>query len=422
MKKYAVVGLGYVGLGLATALSKKYAVIGYDINKERIEELCDYVDRNNLITKDQLCNKNLSYTSHLDDIRVADFYIVSVATPAYHYEVPNLHPLISATKDVGSVIKKGDIIVFESTVYPGTTVDICIPILEEISHLKHGVDFHVGYSPERISPGDKNYELHNSTKIISAQNEEILKVIQNTYESICGAVYPISSIGAAEAAKLLENTQRDVNIALMNEFSKIMHALDLNMHEIIAAASTKKGFTPYKPGFVGGHCISIDPHYLAFVAKQRGVQPELTLAARRVNDGMTQFVIQSMMKLIFNHHIDTETEHFSVGVFGISYKENVPDMRNSLAIKLLKEIRSYGLRCRAHDPVVSEAPLKVQLEEFDALDDLSVAIIVVGHDFYREVGLGELLKKCKKPPIIMDIPNLFIDEYKQYGDLIYWSL
>ena len=368
MNQYAVVGLGYVGLGLATAFSKENNLIGYDINETRIHELSRHFDRNGLIPSNDLSNTNLTFTSHIEDIKHANFYIVAVATPAYFYEIPNLEPLIGATKQLASILNKNDIIVFESTVYPGTTEEICIPLLESISGLQHGKDFHVGYSPERINPGDEHHTLKNITKIVSAPDEETLKIIQVAYETICDKVYPVSSIATAEAIKLLENTQRDVNIALMNEFTKITHALDLNTHEIIEAAKTKWSFMPYKPGFVGGHCISIDPHYLAFKAKRIGVQPELMLAARRVNDGMTQFIIQSMMKILIQNNIDKN--NLSIGVFGVSYKENVPDLRNSLSLKLVKELREYGFICHVHDPLTDEDSHHRPLEKFEEIDAL----------------------------------------------------
>ena len=419
MKIYAVIGLGYVGLGLAISLSKKNTVFGYDINEHRVQELCENTDRNLQVDTHELIKSQVTYTSSIDDIKRANFYIVTVSTPAYFYEIPNLKPLIAATKKLASVIKKNDIIVYESTVYPGTTVDICVPILEKFSGLQCGKDFNVGYSPERINPGDKSHHLNNITKIISAQNEKTLKSIQETYATICERVYPVSSIPVAEAIKILENTQRDVNIALMNEFSKIMHALNLDTHEIIEGAKTKWSFMPFKPGFVGGHCISIDPHYLAFEAKRHGVQPELLLAARRVNDGMTQFVIQSMIKILIKHKIDTS--NLTIGIFGISYKENVIDTRNSLSLKLVKELKEYGFNCRIHDPFQHESSPKIIQEHFHDLGELSVAIIVVAHDFYIN-KLEQIVRMCKTPTILMDIPNLFIKEHHQYKNLTYWNL
>lgn len=421
MNIYAVMGLGYVGLGLAVSLSKKNSVLGYDIDKTRIEELRQQLDRNTLVDSSELSSPSIFFTDNLNDLKKANFYIISVSTPAYFYEIPDLEPLIKATTQLASVIKKGDVIVFESTVYPGTTEEICIPILEKESKLTCGKDFNVGYSPERINPGDSIHTLKNITKIISAQNKTTLQAIHEAYATICDNIHPVSNIPTAEAVKILEN-QRDINIALMNEFTKIMHALKLDTHEIIEGAKTKFGFIPYKPAFVGGHCISIDPHYLAFKAKQHGVQPELILAARRVNDSMTQFVIQSMLKVLIKNNISTT--NLTVGIFGISYKPNVIDTRNSLALKLIKELKESGINCNVHDPfdhTFEQEKYKLNLKKFNELNELSVAIIVVGHDFYRN-KLKQILHACKKPTVLMDIPNLFIDDIKQYSDAIYWKL
>ena len=419
---YAVIGLGYVGLGLATALSRENKVFGYDINEARIKQLCNHVDENNQVSANELSKSPVIYTSCYDDIKSANFYIVTVPTPAYFYETPDLSPLIAAVEQLSLIVKKGDTIVFESTVYPGATDEVCIPILEKQSGLICGQDLYVGYSPERINPGDSEHVLKNITKVVSAADDASLKIIQQAYESICDKVYPVSSIKVAEAIKILENTQRDVNIALMNEFSKIMHALDLDVNEILAGALTKWSFKDYKPGFVGGHCISIDPHYLAFKAKRCGVQPDLILTARKINDGMPQFVIQSMIKILLKNKVNTN--QLSIGVFGISYKENTNDIRNSLALKLIKELKEYGFNCHVHDPMEHDAKLnlKLSLESFDKMENLSVAIIVAQHDFYKDLGLNKILNKCLNPKIIMDIPNLFIKEQKQFEDIIYWNL
>ena len=412
MKLYAVIGLGYVGLGLATALAKKHHVIGYDINSNRVKSLKNHVDINAQIEPAVISNKNILYTDRPQAIQNANFYIVTVSTPAQHYEVPDLNPLIRATETLATVLKKNDIVVFESTVYPGTTEMICIPILEKISHLHYKKDFFVGYSPERINPGDKIHTLKTITKILSACDEKTLASIKNTYLSICDTIHCVSSIATAEAIKILENTQRDVNIALMNEFTKIMHALNLNTHEIIEGAKTKFGFVAYKPGFVGGHCISIDPHYLAFLAKQKGVYPDLILAARKVNDGITQFVITQMMKLMIKNNL--ETKQMRIGVLGVSYKENTLDTRNSLSLKLIKELKEYGFKCMIHDP------LQENYQQMPT--DVSVMILTVGHDAYRQMGLQKLATQCMKKFIFMDIPNLFIHEDKKNKNMIYWNL
>ncbi len=423
-KTYAVMGLGYVGLGLATALGLKSRVIGFDINLQRIAELQQNNDANRLIDAATLSKSNILYTHTIADIKDANFYLIAVPTPAYFYETPNLEPLLKAVQQLAVMLKPGDIVVFESTVYPGTTDNLCIPTLERLSGLKHGVDFHVGYSPERITPGDEHHQLHDLTKIIAAPDPATLQSMQDTYLSICADVYPVSSIAVAEAIKILENTQRDVNIALMNEFTKIMHALNLDMHEIIAGAKTKWSFVPFHPGLVSGHCIAIDSHYLAFQAKRHGVQHDLILTARKVNDGMTQFIIQSMLKLCIQHHIDTRD--MSIGMLGVAYKENIHDIRNSLSIKLIKELHEHGFRYHVHDPMVDltvipgEQP--IQLQPFASLKNVSVIILTVGHDFYQDMGLEKIVSIGKKPPILLDIPNLFVKEQHQLQDLIYWNL
>jgi UDP-N-acetyl-D-glucosamine/UDP-N-acetyl-D-galactosamine dehydrogenase len=334
-----------------------------------------------------------------------------------------LEPLINATKDVGAILKKGDIVVFESTVYPGTTEEVCVPILEELSHLRCGQDFNVGYSPERVSPGDKEHFLKNIPKVISAQNHHTLEEVKAIYELVCDTTYPASSIKNAEAIKILENTQRDVNIAFMNEFSKVMHALNLDTHEIIEGAKTKWSFIPFKPGFVGGHCIAIDPQYLAFKAKRHGVETRLVTVARQINDGITQFVIHEMNKILIKRNIDFDT--LKIGLFGVTYKENIPDIRNSLAFKLIKELKEYSYEYIVNDPwadkKVVKDKYKIELKEFDEMQDLSVAIVIVQHDFYREKGLKQFIGKIRKQGLLMDIPSLFIKDKENLNQISYWN-
>ncbi len=424
MRQIAIIGLGYVGLGLALALSKNNRVIGYDISEARINGLKENYDRNNLFTSEELSQANIDYVSKSDDIKSADFYIVCVSTPAYYYELPNLEPLINATKQIAGVLKKGDIVVYEATVYPGTTEEVCLPILEEFSNLRVGEDFNIGYSPERISPGDSQHTLASVPKVISAQNEDCLNIIASVYKECCETLYPVSCIKTAEAVKILENTQRDINIAFMNEFSEIMHALGVNVHEIIEAAKTKWSFVPFKPGFVGGHCISIDSLYLAFKAKRVGVQHDLILAARKVNDGITKFVRHELIDIMIKKNIPVQ--NCKVGIFGLTYKENIPDIRNSMALKLVKELRLAGFDCLLNDPCADKTVLEedygFKFKSFEDIKDISIAIIVVGHDFYRKVGFEHFLDKMGSQKIVMDIPNLFIDTQKNYPNILYWSL
>jgi len=424
MRHYAVVGLGYVGLNLVAALGKQFnQVYGYDINPQRIQALSVFDDANHQVSSADLNSALVHFTDDIADLKIVDFYIICVPTPAYYFETPDLESLTSAMETLGKVLKKKDIVVFESTVYPGTTEDICVPILERHSHLVCGQDFNVGYSPERINPGDKTHTLKNTTKIIAAQNQNTLEIIRRTYEKICDKVHAVSSIRVAEAIKILENTQRDANIAVMNEFSKICHSLQLDTHEIIQGAKTKWNFLPFKPGFVGGHCISIDSQYLAFIAKRHSVYPDLILAARKTNDGMTLFVIQSMLQLLSQHKFNLAQT--KIGILGISYKENVNDIRNSLTLKLIKELKPYQFSLYVHDPLNYDyinIEQKLHLEKFDDLGDLDVLIIANAHDYYRTIGYKKILKKCAKPSIIMDIAHLFVDEPRKDKNIIYWSL
>ncbi|MFA5959618.1 MAG: nucleotide sugar dehydrogenase [Tatlockia sp.] len=420
----AVIGLGYVGLGLATALSKAYTVYGYDISKQRIEELKQNLDKNELVDANELRNSPIHYTNAIETIKPANFFIVSVPTPANFYELPDLEPLIGATRAVASVLKKGDIVVYESTVSPGTTEEVCMPLLEEVSGLKNGVDFNLGYSPERINPHDHYHNLKNIVKVVSGQNAETLKQIESVYSHCCDTLFPVSTIKTAEAVKILENTQRDINIACMNEFAQIMHALDVNVHEVLEAAKTKWSFVPFKPGFVGGHCIAIDPLYLAYKAKRIGVPHDLILTARRVNDGMTHFVLSSLSNLMTKY--PRANKKLPIGVFGITYKENSCDTRSSLALKFIKELKMAGFDCKVHDPLADKdyvaKKYNITLLPLEEMHSLAAMVIIVGHDFYREVGLNKLIEQCEKPVIVMDVPNLFVNEGAEHENIHYWNL
>lgn len=424
MKKIAVVGLGYVGLGLAVSFAKKFYTYGYDISKSRIAELSDCQDKNGMISTQELQQSNLKLTHDIETIRQANFYIISVSTPAYYYELPNLESLILATRAIGKILKKGDTVVFESTVYPGATEEVCIPLLEKESKLQSCNDFDVGYSPERVNPGDKQHGLHNIPKIIGAESADALHNICDVYRNACPVICPVSSIKVAEAIKILENTQRDINIAFMNEFSQIMHALSIDTHEVLEGAKTKWSFIPMRPGFVGGHCIAIDPTYLAFQAKRHGVEPKIISLARQINDSMPSFIIHEMNKMIIKNNLNFEK--IKIGVFGLTYKENVPDMRNSLAFKLIKELREFGYHVVAHDPWVDKKSVfekyKIPVEEFKEMQDLSIGILLVQHDFYLQQGFEKILAKLCKNGILMDIPNAFFDKKHIAGKIRYWSL
>lgn len=412
----AILGLGYVGLGLATALSREMPVMGYDINVARIEQLIKHIDTNLLISSDELKRSPVRYTHQLDDLKAANFYIVVVPTPTDKNGTPDLTLLKSACETVGQIIKKNDVVVFESTVYPGTTEEICIPILEQVSQFKSGRDFYVGYSPERINPGDNQHTLKTVPKVMGAQHPIALKKMQAVYGAVCDVIYPVSNIATAEAVKILENTQRDVNIAFMNEFAKIMHALNIDSQEVIEGSKTKWDFFPIQPGLVGGHCISIDPLYLAFQAKRHGVEPNMILTARKINDGMTQFIIQEFLKLMIKGR---RLKTLQVGVLGMTYKANVKDMRNSLSLQLVQELKEYGFEVHTQDPFY---PAGIQLEEQQVMHDLDAVIIAVAHDAYKKLGLAAILKSCVSSFIIMDFPGIFIDEAKKFPKVAYWHL
>ena len=421
MRSYAVIGIGYVGLELAIALSKHAKIYACDINAERINELQQNIDRNLQVKPEVLNDSKVVFTTQITDLKDADFFIVTVPTPAFFYETPQLLPIICATKDLASILKKKDIVVFESTVYPGATEEVFIPLLEKHSGLTCGLDFNVGYSPEEINMNDTEHTLKSMTKIIAAQNKDTLSIIQKTYAMICKDTHAVANIPTSEAVKLLENIQRDVNIALMNEFSKIMHTLNLNLHDVIEGASKKWNFVPYRPGLVGGHCISIDPHYLAFKAKRHSQWPDLILTARKVNDNMPKFIIESLFRLIVQNKLDLNK--IKIGIFGIAYKENSTDIRNSLALKLVKELREAGLTCLVHDPFPhSKKEVLFELDKLTSMQDLSVAILTVGHDEYKKLGIQGIKKCCNNNAILMDIPNLFVSDKISQSSFIYWNL
>ena len=421
--RICVIGVGYVGLELAVNLANHFSTIGFDTNNQRIKELSTHMDSQLLITKQQLQHQNLSFTTNVEEIRDANIYIICVPTPVVYYKRPDISLLLLATETIGGVLKKNDIVIYESSVYPGTTEEQCLPKLEEKSGLKEGRDFYIAYSPERINPGDNIRSIKNTTKLIAAKNPKCLLAIKHIYEKICAKVFCCSSIGIAEASKMLENTQRDVNIALMNEFTQIMHAINLDMQEVIKAASTKYNFIPYFPGLVGGHCISIDPEYMVFLAQRHGIQTPLISSAREVNNRLTQFILSALLKFLIQapHH----SVPYQIGIFGLTYKPNVPDTRNSLVFKFIKECEGYPFEFQLHDPFfenkqISNNP-KLTIKYFDDINMLDICMLFVSHDAYHTCGIETFIGKCKKPVIIMDIANMFYTDMKP-KDIKYWHL
>src|SRR5215213_4989526 len=355
-EKLAVIGLGYVGLPIALEFAKKLSVIGFDINARRIELMKQAIDPSNELEKDSFIGCDITFTNSVDVLREAKFFIVAVPTPVDEHNVPDLTPIKKASETIGKVIKKGDYVIFESTVYPGCTEEDCLPIIEKISGLKNITDFKSGYSPERINPGDKKHTLATIIKVVSGCDEESLDTIAKVYELVVKAgVHRASSIKVAEAAKIIENTQRDLNIALMNELSIIFDKMNINTYEVLEAAGTKWNFLKFQPGLVGGHCIGVDPYYLTHKSKELGYDSQVILAGRAINDGMGSYVAKKVLQHII--HYNGNVKHAKVLVMGATFKENVSDIRNSKIADVVKELQSYSLNVHVTDPHASSEQL-----------------------------------------------------------------
>ena len=415
MKKITVIGLGYVGLPLAVEFAKKYAVVGFDINQKRVDELnsghdatLEVEDKDLEITlvKNPGSGKGLYLTTKLDDIKDSHIYIVTVPTPIDEYKRPDLTPLIKASETLGKVVGIGDIVIYESTVYPGATEEDCIPIIEKFSGLKFNIDFYAGYSPERINPGDKVHTVTHIKKVTSGSTPEIAEEVDQLYKSIIVAgTHKASSIKVAEAAKVIENSQRDINIAFVNELSVIFNKLGIDTLEVLEAAGTKWNFLPFRPGLVGGHCIGIDPYYLTHKAQAVGYNPEIILAGRRLNDSMGFRVAGEVVKLMIkkNHRI-TETK---VLVLGITFKENCPDIRNSRVIDVIKELKSYGCCVDVYDPWADAEEVKEEyhIDLIDSVqpDSYEAVVLAVAHNEFKEMDVTGLKNKSG---VIFDIKAL----------------
>jgi UDP-N-acetyl-D-galactosamine dehydrogenase len=405
--RIAVIGLGYVGLPLAVEFSKKYKVLGFDIDQIRVDELCSGQDSTLEISpEDLLAAKGLQFSTNNDDLKNYNVFIVTVPTPIDQYNQPDLTPLIKASEMLGEVIKKGDIVIYESTVYPGATEEECIPILEKFSGLNINQDFFAGYSPERINPGDKEHRVANILKVTSGSNAEVADFINTIYASIITAgTHKASSIKVAEAAKVIENTQRDVNIALINELSLIFDRLGIDTLEVLEAAGTKWNFLPFRPGLVGGHCIGVDPYYLTHKAQSIGYHPEMILAGRRLNDTMAKNVVSRFVKEMIKKGIDAGMA--KVLVMGLSFKENCPDLRNTKVVDLIKELQSYGIQVDILDPWCSseeaerEYGLSVRKNVQDGTYD--GIIVAVAHQEFKSMGANLIKKLGKAKHIIFDL-------------------
>lgn len=401
--RIAVIGLGYVGLPLARLFATKYPVVGFDVNQHRVNEINKGIDRTleveEQILKAALVSENPVHTAsnglfcsfNSEDIKGCNFYVVTVPTPVDKNNRPDLTPLVKASESVGRVISKGDIVVYESTVYPGATEEDCIPVIEKISGLKYNIDFFAGYSPERINPGDKEHTVEKIRKVTSGSTPEVAEIVDKTYRTVIQAgTHKASSIRVAEAAKVIENSQRDINIAFVNELAKIFNAMKIDTHDVLEAASTKWNFLPFKPGLVGGHCIGVDPYYLAQKAQEAGYHPEIILAGRRMNDSMGKYVASEVVKLMIQNEIPVKNSN--ILMLGITFKENCPDIRNTKATDIYHELTSYGINVDIYDPwaspeeVLHEYGLTITKHLKESIEYAAV-ILAVAHDEFMKIDL-----------------------------------
>lgn len=421
-EKLAVIGLGYVGLPIALEFAKKISVIGFDINADRIELMKKGIDPSNELEKEAFEGCDILFSNQLEDLKKAKFYIVAVPTPVDDHNVPDLKPVLGASTSIGKVLKKGDYVVYESTVYPGCTEEDCLPVLEELSGLKCGTDFKLGYSPERINPGDKEHTLAKITKVVSGCDAESLDIIAKVYEIVVKAgVYRAQSIKVAEAAKIIENTQRDVNIALMNELSRIFDKLGINTYDVLDAAATKWNFLKFSPGLVGGHCIGVDPYYLTYKANALGYESEVILSGRRINDDMGPYVARRTVQLMTKAGKDVSKAN--VLVMGATFKENVSDIRNSKVADIINELKQYSVEVDVMDPYADSEELKHEYG-FSLLKSLNgkkydAIIVAVNHKEYLNLDESYFISKSTADGILVDVKGVFRNKIKQ---MTYWGL
>ncbi|MBO73432.1 MAG: Vi polysaccharide biosynthesis UDP-N-acetylglucosamine C-6 dehydrogenase TviB [Flavobacteriales bacterium] len=409
--KIAVIGMGYVGLPLAIEFGKKFKTIGFDINNARIQDLLVGMDATKEITSDQFeSSKHLSFSISKDDLVTCNIFIITVPTPVDKHKNPDLRPLIEASRTVGSILKKEDIVIYESTVFPGATEEICVPILEKASGLIFNRDFYCGYSPERINPGDRNHSVTTIKKVTSGSTTEIADRVDELYKTIISAgTHKAESIKVAEAAKVIENTQRDINIALINELAIIFNKLDIDTQAVLDAASTKWNFLPFKPGLVGGHCIGIDPYYLTHKAMEVGYNPEIILAGRRLNDRMSSYVAEQVSKLMIKKRIDLVDAN--ILIMGLTFKENCPDLRNSKIIDLVSEFESFECKTHVYDPWANRLQAieeyGIELIDEPVAGKYDAIILAVGHDEFKNMTPREIQNFGKENHILYDIKHIF---------------
>ena len=411
--KIAIIGLGYVGLPLAHAFAEKYEVVGFDINQERIDELKRGYDRTLELSTSQLkdVKSSLSFTSDIKDIDECDIYIITVPTPIDKSNQPDLTPLIASSRAIGSVLKKGNLVIYESTVYPGVTEEVCVPVLEDVSGLKYNQDFFVGYSPERINPGDKEHTIKKIMKVTSGSTPEIARKVDALYASIIEAgTHLAPSIKVAEASKVIENTQRDVNIALINELALIFDTMGIDTNEVIKAAATKWNFIKFTPGLVGGHCIGVDPYYLTYKAEELGYKPNLILGARQINNGMGKYIAEQTIKEMIKH--DKKIKDADVLILGVTFKEDCPDMRNTKVVDIIEELKGYGCHVDVYDPWVDPNEPKQHYrhgiipDPFKADKRYAAIVVAVAHRQFKSLSQSDYEKLSDGDPVLIDVKGI----------------
>ena len=425
-EQIAVIGLGYVGLPLSLALAKKFpGTLGFDIDLNKVEALKQGIDKTGEIQSEDLKASNLKITSNLTDLKSANFFVVTAPTPIDQNRRPDLNLLMGASQLVGKVLQPGAVVVYESTVYPGITEEICGPILAQVSGLRQGIDFKLGYSPERINPGDREHTLEKIVKVVSAEDDKTLERVARVYEAIIEAgIYRAPSIKTAEAAKVIENIQRDLNIALMNELALIFDRINLRTADVLACASTKWNFLPFQPGLVGGHCIGVDPYYLTAIAEKLGYHSEVILAGRRINDGMGAYLAQRLIKLLATLG-DMPLKAARVGILGLTFKENVRDLRNSRVPDIVMELKQFGIEPLVHDPLADAGEAKreygIELVNWKEFFDLDALVLAVMHRHYLEMPTPQLFKCMRSRGILMDVKSA-LDPAQLPPQITYWSL
>jgi UDP-N-acetyl-D-galactosamine dehydrogenase len=424
--KIAVVGLGYVGLPLAVHLAAHFDVVGFDLNAQRLDELRSGHDRTLEVEDSELAAVKIEFTNAEQDLTRCRFIIVAVPTPIDEYNIPDLAPLRSASVITGRCLQSGSCVVFESTVYPGATEEVCVPLMEKESGLSFGRDFGVGYSPERINPGDKVHTLDSIVKIVSGSDCATAELLEQVYSRVVSAgIHKASCIKVAEAAKVIENTQRDLNIALMNELAMIFDIMGISTLEVLEAAGTKWNFLPFRPGLVGGHCIGVDPYYLTFKADSLGYHPEMILAGRRVNDGMGKYIAERTVKLLIQQ--GNAVKGAKVALLGITFKEDVPDLRNTRAVDIVDELKEYEVQVLVHDPLADAEEAKryygLEMSSMEALQGVDAVVIAVMHKAYTEMGIEGIAGLCSDDdPIVVDVKNALDSAKARSKGIVYWSL